>query len=140
MSEPQELTLPVLGDRLKLLPWIAWGGRHVGQLDDLMLAVKDWAVVPFVPLRPKWEISKASGDMIVGIIEDAPPFVQGLTLAITIEALQVEEFKFGDGTLLKLFLANLPAIIEFIMRQFAPPTHPFTIDAVFVEVAPPKLA
>jgi hypothetical protein len=123
------LNLALLDDRLKIMPWIAWGARHVDELDDLIAAAREWVVVPFNPLRPKWEATKAAGDTAVGIFEDAPPFTQNLVMAINAEALKVEELKFG-GTLLKMFLDNLPAIIA-LFSHFFPGTDPKVIDVKF---------
>lgn len=104
-----------LGERLALLPWIRWGAGHVDELDDVIAAVGEWSAVPAVPIRTKWEASKVVGDSIIGVIEDAPPFVQALTVEPTVEALQVEEARF-DGSRLKRLLDNLPAIIAVVTQ------------------------
>jgi len=113
MSEQQALTLPALGDRLKLLPWITWGARHYAELDDVFSAVKDWSVVPFAPIRPKWEATKVAGDTIVVVLEDAPPFVQAMTAEPTVQALETAEMVFTPANLLA-FLQALPQIIALI--------------------------
>ena len=108
MSETQELKF---GDLIEFGPWIAWGARHADELDDVMEAAAEWAAVPFTPVRPKWEVTKSSGDTLVGVIEDAPVFVQNLS-AWDVEALKTECLKFGgDGTRIKRFLELLPTLI-----------------------------
>ena len=114
-GEMSTVTTLELGERLALLPWIRWGAGHLGELDDVIAAVGEWSAVPAVPIRPKWESSKVVGDSIVGVIEDAPPFVQALTTEPTVESLQVEEARF-DGTLLKRFLESLPEIIAVVTQ------------------------
>lgn len=131
MSETLELNL---GDRLKLLPWIAWGARHSGDVDDVIAAATDFSAVPAIPIRPKWEAFKASGDTIVGVIEDAPPFVQGLTLELTAEALQVEELKFGLDGKLGRFVKALPAIFALVSK-FLPPGTGLDLVGNVIDVA-----
>lgn len=114
MSETQELKF---GDLIEFGPWIAWGASHADELDDVMDAASDWAAVPFSPVRPKWEVTKSSGDTLVGVIEDAPVFVQNLT-SYDEAAIQAEALKFGgDGTRIKRFLELLPTIIA-IAKMF----------------------
>ena len=140
MSEA--LTLP-LGERLALLPWIAWGGRHMGEMPNVIAAAKDFAATPFNPLRPWWEQFKASGDTIVGVLEDAPYFAQPLVFPLSLESLQTEELRW-DGTLLRLFLESLPAIIA-LFERFAPkapivdPNDPNIIDVKYKLVVPQAL-
>lgn len=111
MSDTQELKF---GDLVEFGPWIAWGASHADELDDVMDAASDWAAVPFSPVRPKWEVTKSSGDTLVGVIEDAPPFVQNLS-AWDDESLKAECLKFGgDGTRIKRFLEMLPTIIALV--------------------------
>lgn len=117
-----------LGQRLALLPWIRWGAGHLDELPGLMATISEWSAVPAIPIRPKWEITKATGDQIVPILEDAPPFNQALTLECTETALITEEARF-DGSLLRAFLAALPEIIAFINWLRSQGTQPIQAAA-----------
>jgi len=94
-AEVQELILPDGFGLDEVGDWIAWGGRHAGEVDDVISAATEWAAVPFTPIRPKWTATKTAGDTLVAVIEDAPPFVQSMTVGTTREQLVAQAASLG---------------------------------------------
>lgn len=109
MAHTEALTLP-LGERLA---WLRWLASHAGEVPAILGAIQE--ITTAADWRGKWEAIKALGDVLIGILEDAPIGVQPLIEGDVQALIAVEEARF-DGSLLRAILENLPALIAIITQ------------------------